>query len=64
MFGWLSDMFSKEENVKPLQDRDKEILVRLSRAQEEIDRSKRLLRASGYYNDRLEGTRNYVGRNS
>lgn len=40
-------------------ERDREVIERLTRAQKEIERSKRLLRASGYYNDRLEGTHNY-----
>jgi hypothetical protein len=45
-----------DRNTNTRDDRSKEIIERLNRAQAEIERSKRLVRASGYYNDRLEGT--------
>ena len=54
---------NKETRQSPL-ERDKEVINRLTRAQKEIERSKRLLRASGYYNDRLEGIQNGDGRST
>lgn len=55
MSGWFKRMFRRED-MKPVVERDIEVIKHLNRAQKEIERSKRLLRSSGYYNDRLEGT--------
>lgn len=62
MIGWFRRLFV-DKDPRDSDDRRKEVVERLTRAQKEIERSKRLLRASGYYNDRLEGTHSY-GRNS
>lgn len=59
MFGWFRRIFV-DSDKSTNEDRDKEVIARLTRAQKEIERSKRLLRASGYYNDRLEGTQRNV----
>jgi len=64
MIGWLKDLFMNKETRQSPLERDKEVINRLTRAQKEIERSKRLLRASGYYNDRLEGIQNGDGRST
>lgn len=61
MFGWFKDKFMNKSDLRT--DERKEVIERLTRAQKEIERSKKLLRASGYYNDRLEGTHEF-GRNT
>lgn len=61
MMGWFRGKFMNKDDQKS--DRSREVIERLTTAQKEIDRAKRLLRASGYYNDRLEGTHQY-GRNT
>lgn len=61
MIGWIKELFMNKDD--PKRDRDRKVIERLSKAEHEIDRAKRLLKASGYYNDRLEGTHQY-GRNT
>lgn len=58
LLGWLKrKMKPNEETPEDTHKRVRKVTDRISRAERTIDRSERLLRASGYYNDRLEGTR-------
>ena len=60
MFGWLKRIMERDkESPEETHSRVRKVTDRISRAERTIDRSERLLRASGYYNDRLEGTRHH-----
>lgn len=64
MLGWISNMFkSQKEPPEETEKRSQVVHERVTKAERAIERSDRLMRASGYYNDRLEGTRNH-GRTS